>query len=52
VATSRIETIGGKDVLLVQRFDRAKKSKGYTKSRMIRGLTLLRADEAAEARDR
>jgi serine/threonine-protein kinase HipA len=52
VATSRIETIGGKDVLLVKRFDREKTGKGYTKSRMISGLTLLRADEAAEARDR
>jgi serine/threonine-protein kinase HipA len=52
VATSRIEMIGGKDVLLVKRFDRQKTRKGYTKSRMISGLTLLRADEAAEARDR
>jgi serine/threonine-protein kinase HipA len=52
VATSRIETIGGKDVLLVKRFDREKTGKGYTKSRMFSGLTLLRADEAVGARDR
>ena len=52
VATSRIETVGGKDVLLVKRFDREKTVKGYTKSRMISGLTLLRADEAVGARDR
>jgi serine/threonine-protein kinase HipA len=52
VATSRIETVGGKDVLLVKRFDREKTGKGYTKSRMISGLTLLRADEAVGARDR
>ena len=52
VATSRVETIGGKDVLLVKRFDRTKVEKGYTKSRMISGLTLLRADEAPGARDR
>jgi serine/threonine-protein kinase HipA len=52
VATSRIETVGGRDVLLVKRFDREKTSKGYTKSRMISGLTLLRADEAVGARDR
>jgi serine/threonine-protein kinase HipA len=52
VATSRIETVGDKDVLLVKRFDREKTGKGYTKSRMISGLTLLRADEAVGARDR
>jgi serine/threonine-protein kinase HipA len=52
VAESRIEPVGGKDVLLVKRFDREKTTKGYTKSRMISGLTLLRADEAAEQRDR
>jgi serine/threonine-protein kinase HipA len=52
VATSRIETFGGKDVLLVKRFDREKTGKEYTKSRMISGLTLLRADEAVGARDR
>jgi serine/threonine-protein kinase HipA len=52
VAESRIESVGGKDVLLVKRFDREKTEKGYTKSRMISGLTLLRAEEAAEMRDR
>ena len=52
VATSRIETIGDKNVLLVKRFDREKADKGYTKSRMISGLTLLGADEAVGARDR
>lgn len=52
VATSRIETVGGKDVLLVKRFDRDKTQAGYTRARMISGLTLLRADEAASARER
>jgi serine/threonine-protein kinase HipA len=51
-ATSRIETVGGKDVLLVKRFDRHKTDKGYTRSRMISGLTLLRAQEAVGSRDR
>src|ERR1700723_3434789 len=37
---------------LVKRFDREKTGKGYTKSRMISGLTLLHADEAVGARDR
>jgi serine/threonine-protein kinase HipA len=52
VATSRIETIGDKNVLLVKRFDREKTDKGYTRSRMISGLTLLGADEAVGARHR
>ncbi|RJF76308.1 type II toxin-antitoxin system HipA family toxin [Rhodopseudomonas palustris] len=49
-AESRLETVGGKDVLLVKRFDREKTTKGYTRARMVSGLTILRADEAPEAR--
>ena len=49
-AESRIETVGGKDVLLVKRFDREKAAKGYTRARMISGLTILRSDEAPELR--
>lgn len=49
-AESKIETVGGKDVLLVKRFDREKTNKGYTRARMVSGLTILRADEAPEAR--
>ncbi|MGT2437427.1 type II toxin-antitoxin system HipA family toxin [Bradyrhizobium betae] len=51
-AASRIQTVAGKDVLLIKRFDREKTAKGYTRSRMISGLTLLRAEESAEGRDR
>lgn len=51
-ARSRIETIGGKDVLLVQRFDRERTTRGYVKARMISALTLLRADESPLHRDR
>jgi len=51
-ARSRIETVGGKDVLLVQRFDRERISKGYVRARMISGLTLLRADDWVQTRDR
>jgi serine/threonine-protein kinase HipA len=51
-AESRIERVGGKDVLLVKRFDRARAADGYTRSRMISSLTVLRADDAASARDR
>lgn len=52
VAASRDETVAGKDVLLVKRFDREKTGNGYTKARMISGLTLLRAEEAPDARER
>jgi serine/threonine-protein kinase HipA len=51
-ARGRIESIGNKDVLLVQRFDREKMSRGYLRARMISGLTLLRAEDSAHARDR
>jgi serine/threonine-protein kinase HipA len=49
-AECRIETVGTKDVLLVKRFDRERTAKGYTRSRMVSGLTLLHADEAPQAR--
>jgi len=49
-AESKIETVGGKDVLLVKRFDREKTPKGYARARMVSGLTMLRSDEAPEAR--
>jgi serine/threonine-protein kinase HipA len=49
-AESRIETVGGKDVLLITRFDREKTGKGCTRARMASGLSILRADEAPEAR--
>jgi serine/threonine-protein kinase HipA len=52
VAESRIETIAGRDVLLIKRFDREQTTEGYTRARMISGLTVLRADEAAETRIR
>ena len=34
----------------IKRFDREKTAKGYTRARMVSGLTILRADEAPEAR--
>ena len=49
-AESKIETVGGKDVLLVKRFDREKTHKAYARARMVSGLTMLRSDEAPEAR--
>ena len=50
VAESRLETVAGKDVLLIKRFDREKTENGYLRARMISGLTVLRADESTELR--
>ena len=53
-AESRVGRVGGKDVLMVKRFDRARGEEPgvYLRSRMISGLTVLRADDAASARER
>ena len=52
VAESRIVTAGRKDVLLIKRFDREKTARGYTRARMVSGLTILRADESVTMRSR
>ena len=49
-ARSRVETFGGRDVLLVRRFDREKTDRGYLRSRMISGYTMLRTDDTPENR--
>ena len=46
-ATSRIKRAADRDVLLVRRFDRDWTGDGYTRSRMVSALTLLRADDAS-----
>ena len=46
VAESRIETVGGRDVLLVRRFDRDRTDAGYRRHRMVSALTLLRAGDS------
>ncbi len=51
-ARSRVETIGDKDILLVQRFDREKTSRGYIRARMISSLTALKADDSVHERSR
>lgn len=51
-AESRVVKVDGNDVFLVKRFDRYKAGKGYTRARMISGLTVLQADEIPEARER
>lgn len=52
VAGSKIVDIGGRDVLLVKRFDREKKPEGYLRARMISALTLLHAEDTYQSRDR
>jgi serine/threonine-protein kinase HipA len=51
-AESKIVTIGGRDVLLVKRFDRQKTDAGFLRARMVSALTLLRADDSSQSRDR
>lgn len=51
-AESRVVEVAGRDVLLVKRFDREKSEGGYLRARMISALTLLRADEAPQSRER
>jgi len=44
VAHSRVETVGGRDVLLVKRFDWERSTDGYLRSRMLSAFTLLRPE--------
>ncbi len=45
VAPVRLERVAGKDVLLVERFDRAKTKGGWTRKAMVSALTLFVLDE-------
>jgi serine/threonine-protein kinase HipA len=51
-AASKVVRVAGRDVLLVKRFDREKTENGYLRSRMISGLTLLRAEDSHRSRDK
>ena len=51
-AESRVVGVGGRDVLLVKRFDREKTEAGYLRTRMISALTLLRAEDNYQSRDK
>src|ERR1019366_8013533 len=51
VCNARIETIGGKDVLMVERFDRQHTEGGYLRSGLVSGLTMLGCDENYLDRD-
>ena len=51
-AESRIAQIGGRDVLLVKRFDRIPAERGsYRRARMLSALTLLRTGDSYQDRD-
>ncbi|HOO82581.1 MAG TPA: type II toxin-antitoxin system HipA family toxin [Alphaproteobacteria bacterium] len=45
VADVRLETVSGKDVLLIERFDRQRSSAGWARKLMLSALTLLELDE-------
>jgi serine/threonine-protein kinase HipA len=51
-AQSEIVTVGGRDVLLVKRFDREPVQGGYARARMVSALTLLDTDDTNEGRTR
>jgi serine/threonine-protein kinase HipA len=51
-AESRIITVGGRDVLMVKRFDREKTRGGYRRARMVSALTLLRTEDSHMAREK
>jgi len=51
-AESKIVPIGGRDVLLVKRFDRERTDAGYQRARMVSGLTLLKTEDSHQSRDR
>lgn len=51
-AESRVVEVASRDVLLVKRFDREKTDAGYLRARMISALTLLRAEDTYQSRDR
>ena len=51
-AHSKLVSVGGRDVLLVRRFDRDKAEQGYFRHRMVSGLSMLRADEGYQDRPR
>lgn len=52
VAESQLVTVGGRDVLMVKRFDRARVEEGYMRARMVSALTLLETDDTPDGRAR
>ncbi len=52
VSQSRLDQIADRDALLVKRFDRQHVANGYRRARMLSALTLLRAEDSYQDRDR
>jgi serine/threonine-protein kinase HipA len=50
VPDSDVTEVGGRDVLLVRRFDRDRAEDGYRRHRMVSALTLLQSDDYSTAR--
>jgi serine/threonine-protein kinase HipA len=50
VTDSDITKVGGRDVLLVRRFDRDREEDSYRRHRMASALTLLQSDDSSSAR--
>ena len=50
VAENEITNVGGRDVLLVRRFDRKRTEVGYQRHRMVSALTLLQSDDSPTSR--
>lgn len=51
-AESRVVDVAGRDALLVKRFDRENTPGGYLRARMVSALTLLRAEDTYQSRDK
>jgi serine/threonine-protein kinase HipA len=45
VCNARLQAVGGKDVLMVERFDRQRAEDGYLRFGLVSGLTLLDCDD-------
>jgi serine/threonine-protein kinase HipA len=52
VCNSRLESVGGQDVLMVERFDREYTESGYLRFGLVSGLTMLDCDESYLDRER
>jgi serine/threonine-protein kinase HipA len=52
VCNARLESVGGRDVLMVERFDRVRTEGGYLRYGVVSGLTLLDADDSYLDRER
>ena len=52
VCHTRLEAIAGKDVLMLERFDRERAADGYLRFALVSGLTLLDCEDSHLERDR